>query len=603
MKLFTQIKRSKTVLVLLLLPFIFSTNVLGQKKYPVQYNLSGKDTLYHQNPVKLKDNFSSPQEALTYITQLPDYLLAKGFPVASVDTFSIDSAGAKVELYLGPQYKWGKINTDSVELPVLNKIGLAPNPKDLPFDQLPKIREKVLNYYEGTGYPFAQVSMKNVQITNDFLSGDLWIDKGRLYTIDSIRIFGELKIKNRFIQKYLDLPEGSIYNRDKLEQVSKYLRDLPYLAEASPWNITMLGSGSILNLYLQPRKSSRVDVLVGFLPGNEITGKTQITADVNLDLKNALGSGENILVNWQQLQPQSPRLKLGYSQPYVFNSNFGIDLSFDLFKLDSAYLDLKATYGLRYIASPGSELKIFFQNNNSYLLSGGLDTNQVLISKRLPANIDVRSGNLGVGYQLNSTDYRFNPRKGTELDISGMAGIKKINKNNDILNLKDAAMPSFDFSTLYDSLQLKSYRFTITGKAAHYVNFSGNNVAKLAVNAGLLQSPQLFQNELFRLGGYHLLRGFREESIYASSYAILTAEYRYLLGLNSFFFAFSEGALTKTNTHSTDFSNRFVSGGIGLEFETKVGLLNISFAIGKRNDVKFDIRNSSKIHFGYINYF
>ena len=100
-----------------------------------------------------------------------------------------------------------------MEQPVLNKIDLVSNTKDLPFDQLSKIREKVLNYYEATGYPFVQVSMKNVQITDNFLSGDLWIDKGRLYTIDSIRIFGELKIKNRFIFfilqpffKYLSYP-------------------------------------------------------------------------------------------------------------------------------------------------------------------------------------------------------------------------------------------------------------------------------------------------------------------------------------------------------------------------------------------------------------
>jgi outer membrane protein assembly factor BamA len=61
--------------------------------------------------------------------------------------------------------------------------------------------------------------------------------------------------------------------------------------------------------------------------------------------------------------------------------------------------------------------------------------------------------------------------------------------------------------------------------------------------------------------------------------------------------------LTQTKFTSTNYSNSFISGGIGLEFETKFGLLNLSYALGKRNDVKFDIRNSSRIHFGYINYF
>ncbi|HJY21852.1 MAG TPA: BamA/TamA family outer membrane protein, partial [Hanamia sp.] len=336
---------------------------------------------------------------------------------------------------------------------------------------------------------------------------------------------------------------------------------------------------------------------------NTITGKTQITADVHLDLKNALGAGENILLNWQQLQPQSPRLNLGYAHPYILNSNFGIDFSFDLLKRDSAYLQLNSIFGLQYIISSSQALKIFYQNERSFLLSGGVDTNQIIFSKRLPPNIDVSSGNIGIGYHYVNTDYRFNPRKGNELDITASAGIKKIAKNNDIIALKDPSNPAFDFNSLYDTVKLKTYRVRITASAAHYFPFGKNNVLKTAANLGLLQSPQTFQNELFRIGGYKLLRGFDEESIYANQYAVFTAEYRYLVGINSYFFGFSDVGVTKAKFNATAFSNSFISGGLGLEFETKFGLLNLSYAIGKRNDVKFDIRNSSKIHFGYINYF
>ena len=603
MKSFTQIKEYKTAFLLFLILFLFSTSAFCQKKYSIQYILASKDTLTAQKQVELKNSFTSQEEAVIYINSLPELFLANGYPVASLDSVFYDSAFATVDVYLGPKYQWKNIHTDSVETDLLNQLRMPSGKTNLPLNQLPLLREKILNYYEESGYPFVQVTMKNICITGDFISGDLIIDKGRLYLIDSITIHGTANIKNKFIQNYLDIHNGSTYNVQKLKEISKNLKNLVYLQESSPWNLSMLGSGAILNLYLEPKKSSRVDVLVGFLPGNQITGKTQITADVNLDLKNALGSGENILVNWQQLQPQSPRLKLGYSHPYIFNSNFGIDFTFDLFKRDSAYLQLSALFGINYIITSTSTLKVFYQNENSYLLSGGVDTNQVIFSKKIPPNIDVRSGNFGVGYQFNNTDYRNNPRKGTEMGITAAAGIKNIRKNNDILNLKDPQNPAFDFGELYDSIKLKSYRLRITGQAAQYINFAGNSVIKFAGNGGIIQSPQIFQNELFRIGGYHLLRGFAEESIYANQYAVLTAEYRYLIGLNSYFFAFSDGALTKTNINQFHYSNSFISGGIGLEFETKVGLLNLSVALGKRNDVKFDIRNSSKIHFGYINYF
>ncbi len=597
---------SKFALLIFLMIVCFSNNIFCQKKYTVQYILSGKDTSYKLQQLDLKSVFDAKQMAIVYLNSLRSTLVGKGFPAASIDSINYDSTSAQAVLYLGEQYKWVQINTDSVYEDVLNNIGWNEKQFDnkrIDFSRLQFQQERILNYYENSGYPFAEVSLENVEITGNKIKGDLRVKKGTLYHIDSIRVIGKVKIKNLFLQHYLDIANGSIYNNQKLKQVSKLIQELPFLQEHQPWNISMLGTGATLNLYLQPKRSNQINVLVGFLPGNSITGKTQLTADVHLDLNNTLGSGENILLNWQQLQPQSPRLNLGYTHPYIFNSNFGVNFSFDLLKRDSSYLQLNSILALQYFISSGQSFKIFYQNENSYLLSGGVDTNQVIYSKRLPANIDVSSGNFGIGYHFVNTNYRLNPRKGNELEITAAAGIKRISKNNDIVNLKDPADPAFDFKSLYDTIKLKTYRFRIVTSAAHYFSFGKNNTLKTAVNFGLLQSPQTFRNELFQIGGYKILRGFDEGSIYANQYAVFTAEYRYLVGINSYFFGFSDVAFTKTKFNTTHLSNSFISGGVGMAFETKFGLLNLSYAIGKRNDVKFDIRNSSKIHFGYINYF
>ena len=568
--------------------------------------LAGKDTSYKLQQLGLTTSFDGKEFAFVYISTLPGTLLGKGFPAASVDSVMYDSTSANVDLYLGEQYKWVQINTDSIDNKLLDATGWNARQfknKKIDFTRLQQQEERILNYYESNGYPFAEVSLENIAISGDKIKGDLTVKKGPFYHIDSIRVFGKAKIKNLFLQHYLGINNGSIYNNQKLKEVTQRIQQLPYLQELQPWDVTMLGSGSVLNLYLQPKRSSEINVLVGFLPGNTTTGKTQVTGDVHLDLKNALGSGENILVNWQQLQPQSPRLNLGYNHPYIFNSLFGIDFSFNLLKRDSSYLQLNAVIGLQYILSANQSGKIFYQNERSYLLSGGLDTNRVLITKTLPPNIDVSSGNFGINYNFINTNYRLNPRKGNELEITASAGIKKITKNNDIINLKDPANPAFNFNSLYDSIKLKSYRLRVTASAAHYAPVGRSSTLKTALNVGWFQSPQIFQNELFQIGGYRLLRGFDEESIYANKYAVFTAEYRYLVGINSYFFGFSDVGITHTNFNSTSYSNNFISVGIGLEFETKFGLLNLSYALGKRNDVKFDIRNSSKIHFGYINYF
>lgn len=583
------------------------------QNYRLIISPAGKDSaLLQSGPANsarnlpLQTTFANREACTQYIFKLPGLLAAKGYPAASVDSVFYDSAAAHIYVYPGDRFQWVEINTDSVDNKVLEQTGwdqklIEDNKMD--YSHLQSQQQKILNYYETRGYPFASIQLDNISVEGDKMKGRLKIEKGPVYMVDSIRVYGKVKIKNIFLQRYLGIEKGSLYDKNKLQDISRKLSELPYLQEQQHWDMNMLGSGSVLNLYLQPKRSSQVNFLVGFSPSDPQTGKLQVTADVNLNLQNALGSGESILLNWQQLQKQSPRLNLGYQHPYIFNSPFGIDLAFDLLKRDSSYLQLNAQAGLLYVLSANQTGKVFLQNQRTYLLSGGFDTNQVKTTKRLPANIDVNANSLGINYNWIKTNYLFNPRKGNELKIMTTAGLKKISMNSEITKLKDPANPGYQFSSLYDSFKLNTYQFRIQVIAAHYFPVAQKSTLKTGVNSGIFQSADIFRNELFQIGGSRLLRGFDEESIYASQYAVFTAEYRYLTGINSYLFAFTDVGLTKTHFQSTRFNNQYLSAGLGLSFETGFGILNVSYALGKRNDIKFDLREASKIHFGYINYF
>jgi hemolysin activation/secretion protein len=210
---------------------------------------------------------------------------------------------------------------------------------------------------------------------------------------------------------------------------------------------------------------------------------------------------------------------------------------------------------------------------------------------------------VGVDYEFNNTDYRLNPKKGNELRIVTSIGNKTLKKNNEIVELKDPGNPSFDFETLYDTVKLKTYQFRIRGMAARYFPFGNQrSTIKTAVNAGLFQSGNIFRNELFQLGGYKLLRGFDEESQYLSHFAIATLEYRYLVGQNSFFYVLADCGLGRNGSLPVKTNYTYFGTGLGLAFETKAGIFNLAWAIGKRNDTQFNLRQS-KIHFGFVNYF
>jgi outer membrane protein assembly factor BamA len=586
----------------LLLSVLFITQ-LSYGQYTLHFQPVDKDSSFISDTLRLQTSFQNRQNCVSYVNKLTSLLQRKGYSSASIDSIAYDTTFAVCTLFIGDVSRINVIKADSIDEAILAYAGLSKmSKKQISLSKLRQAQERILDYMENNGYPFASVSIDSVQFTADSMYAILKLEKGPLYKIDSIRNIGTGTISSGFLQQYLGIRNGSIYRRDKLQQISSRIRELPYLQEKQPWNLSLLGTGSILNVYLDTKKSSEVNVLVGLLPANQqvADNKMLVTGEANINLKNSLGGGETIGVNWQQIQVKSPRLNLLFQQPYLFGSPFGLNFNFDLLKKDSSYVNIGILLGAAYAVSSRQTGSVFVQRLTTNLLT--VDTISVKNSKRLPPEADVSSVNLGVTYEWLATDYRFNPRKGSEISVTTSAGTKNIKKNNVIVKLADASDPSFDYNKLYDTFQLKSYQFRVRVRGAHYFSLGKASTLKAALNGGWFQSPNIFRNELFQIGGYKLLRGFDEESIFSSAFGVGTAEYRYLLGQNSFLAAFMDYGVSTNNSLTDNVTNNFLGAGFGMAFETKAGIFNITYAAGKRDDQKFNLRQS-KIHLGYVNYF
>ncbi len=591
--------------ILVLVFLLRSLAVSAQGEYRLQLHGVDRDSAFLISRLNISTAFSSRFACAEYVAKLPEQLRMMGYITASIDSIRYDSLFASMYLFAGNKYQWGQLDVSKVEPSLLRAAGwnekwFAGKPPD--GNRVTILQEKMLTYLENNGHPFAKVYLDSLQLTGEEISAQLKVDKGPLYKIDSIRLYGNVKISNNYLQRYLDITNGSLYSREKLQKVSRKMKELTWVEEENPSNLTMLGTGSVLNMYLKPRKTSQVNVLVGFLPNNDqlSSKKTLITGEANINLRNAFGSGETLGLNWQQLQVKSPRLNIVYQHPFLFDSPVGLDFAFDMFRKDSTFLNINFQIGAQYILSTQQSGKLFFQRFQTIV--NGANTTFVLQNRRLPDEADVSSGSAGLDYEFNNTNYRFNPLNGNEVRIITSVGTKKIKKNNEILELKDPGDPSFNFGSLYDTLKLKTYIIRIRVSAARYFQAGRQSTVKTAVNAGLFQSGNIFRNELFQIGGYRLLRGFDEESQYLSQFAIGTVEYRYLVGQNSFFYALLDAGWGRNNSQNVNNSYRYLGTGLGLAFETKAGVFNIAWAVGKRNDTEFSLRQS-KLHFGFINFF
>jgi len=603
----TKIQSLFSILLVFCFFFCFNKSTNAQSNYRLKIDYADHEDSIVKKDFVLQTEFDSRLACVDYLNKLQATLSSKGYVTASLDNIVFDSVSAHLVLFLGRQYKWAHLKIPDTDQEMLlingwNQKILTAQPINL--DAMNLLKEKTMNYMENNGYPFAKIYLDSIKLIDDSVFAVLKIEKGPLYKIDSIRVFGNAKISNNFLQHYLGIQNGSIYKKDQLLAVSKKISELNFLEEEQPSNISLLGTGSVLNLYLRQKRSSQINFLIGFLPNNDqfATKKILITGEANINLKNAFGSGEAIGLNWQQLQVKSPRLNIFYQQPYLFNSPFGLNFSFDMFRKDSSFLNINMNAGARYMLSDAQSGMLYIQKSQTVISLGGINDAKVIASRRLPEIADMNIISLGIEFEKNKTNYRNNPRTGYEFKLNASAGTKKIKKNNQIIELKDPNDPGFDFESLYDTLKLKSYQLRFRGTIAKYIPVGKQGTIKTEGKIGLFQSENIFRNELFQVGGYKTLRGFDEESEYVSQFAFATLEYRYLIGLNSYFFGFADGGWAKNASTISSYSHTYISTGIGIAFETKAGIFNLAFAVGKRDDKPFNLRQS-KIHFGFVNYF
>ncbi|PZF73287.1 BamA/TamA family outer membrane protein [Taibaiella soli] len=552
--------------------------------------------------IEVPEKFYSQLDAYNFFQQLVPQLQEKGYLAASVDSFSVSQAQYDIFLYLGNYYKWSKISFDSIPRALLVSAaintqqweGRALNPK-----QISRMSEKLLQYCEDNGYPFAKVWLDDVHIDSvGGVEGRFMINRGQVRKIDSIEVVGDIKVSQNYLMRYLDIHKGDLYSEKKLHSISPRLKELPFLQEAQPWSVSFKLLDTRLKLHLAERKANQLNAIVGLLPNSTETNKFLLTVDALFAFQNILGSGESMSVTYQNLQYKSPSLKVDFAWPYLFNTPIGADGHFEYYRKDTTYRRTLLQLGARYQLTATDYVRVFYQNQSNRLIT--VDTNYVLSTHQLPDNADVSANGGGLELVLNRTDYRISPRKGWQVRLSGSTLLRKVKENDEILALSDGT--GFNYSGLYDSLKNDAYQYHLQADLAYYQPLGKKATLKTAYDGAWISGDHLFRNELYQIGGFKLLRGFDELSIYASMYHVVTVEIRLLLSQNSYVYAFSDNGYVQSHFNGTYTDNIYNGFGVGTTLETKSGLFTISYALGRSdiNPVQF---KQSKIHFGYVAYF
>ncbi len=553
--------------------FIFNF-VNAQTGYTFYYK-TNENSPIKNIPTRYKDSLDLKKQ----LTTIRFKEIEHGYLLFSIDSLRCKEKEASGFISIGPKFKNAYLTIDEenkkyISLSSKEKLvaNISFSPKNIN-EILQKTEENLLNQ----GFPFASVRLDSIRFFNENLYAHLRIEKSKKITWGEIIIKGNCKINTQLIQAFIQIYSGEIYQEEQLKIISDQLKQISFLTENRPYELLFHENRVDLYLYLNSKPVSLITGVLGIQPNTKGSSTSYaLTGDIRMKLVNILKKAENFDLQWKNLQANTQSLKTNISFPTIFKSPFGIEGQFQLYKKDTTFLELKSSIGVQYLLKNGNTLKLFYRNYQSSLLSGG-QTNSTLLQL---ANINTNYYGLSISKQ--TIDYLPCPTKGFTLQIEGAIGIR---------NRQD--------SSLHTSSK------TSTGKIEYsfnnYFSVSKRHIIKISNVIEALLAPTFTRNELLRFGGMATQRGFKEEELRATSRALLSLEYRFLLEQNSFLFLFYDQSWYENKLAVTKHDNPYGFGG-GLTFGTQLGLFSISYALGKQlnNPILF---SNGNIHFGYISYF
>lgn len=546
--------------------------------------------------------FFDIEEAKYFIDTSFKSLIQKGFLSASVDSLYESDTTAHCFVYLGRKYTWTKIYTDSLPSDIkriADKV-LANELKNNQSLKTEQITTPILDYADHQGFPFAELVFEDVHMDSiGGLIGTLKFQPGQRYRIDSIRVHYQGNLSNSFLFNYLDIHHGMEYSGKKLSTISPLIATLPYLREEKPWELKFGVNDNTLDLYLKQKKANQANALIGLQPSVNPDKRFDLTADVLLFLQNELGYGEQFRFAYKQLQQGSPRMDVSLSWPYLLGTPFGADLGFNYQRFDTSFRKTLGHIGLRYQLSATNYIRVFAESQGNRVIT--FDTAYVRRNKQLPPNTDVKSTEVGFGLHWDKQDNPLNPYRGFVVELSATGVSRKVLPNNAIDYIQDGS--GFNYGSLYADNVRATYQARIQASAAGYIPIWQALTLKMGYEGAYLSGDGLFRNELFQIGGFKILRGFNELSIFSQHYHVATLEPRLLVGQGSNIYLFTDIAYLQT----LDFNNQSVrmpalSFGLGGTLSTESGVFNITFGLGRQGHERLELRNT-RVHFGYSIFF
>ncbi|WP_445738736.1 POTRA domain-containing protein [Mariniflexile sp.] len=425
--------------------------------------------------------------------------------------------------------------------------------------------ENALNYINSKisekGLPFSKLRLSNIEIKEaSNVSANLVLESNEQKRIvNNIIIKGYDKFPRSYLKYYLKIKPKQTFNLNVIKNKTQQLNNLKFASEAKPPEVLFSKDSTSLYLYLKKVKSNAFDGFLGF-GTNEDTNKLEFNGFINLNLTNNLNYGESFKLLYKSDENDQKTFETNLTLPYLFKSPIGMDLQLRIFKRDSSFTTVNQSAKLHYQINPQHKIYTGILSTQS---------NNLLNESTTLSILDYKTTYYSLAYQYIKSQI-----------------------NNPLFPVNTTMYFESDFGKRIQ-LEQPEKQSLLSMDGFKIFNLNLKNSVYFRVNSATLNSKTYFENELLRFGGINSIRGFEENSIYASLFGLINTEYRYQLNNAMYIHSITDVAYFENKI--SNIKEKLYGFGFGFGILTKSGLLKFNYANGKTENTQFKLSNS-KIH-------
>lgn len=532
---------------------------------------------FYPDSISLRAGLDS---VLTQIAQL-------GFFDAELNKLKAVAEGFTAEIHLGELFFWHLKNAN-IGAEALRQANIEHyfSGAPLPHHRFSEIQKLIVGWYENNGYPFASLHTDSIVPGKNHFEAVLRIDLNQRIVFGPVQLQGNVRLSEGFIAGLTGIVTGKPYSEQKAREAQALLNELPFMRLNIDAEIQFHPGTAILKIPASRIPSNRFDGIAGVTSNSLDQNRLQLTGQLNLQLINIFERGETFSMNWLGMGQGTQRLLLEGTWPFLFRTPLSPSMLFSLHKQDTSYISLRQRPSFSWQSPNRIELAIFADLQSTQLLS----TSRFSEITTIPPQIDSRISLFGIEASTYSQGFFSTMHTGRGLKVWAAAGTKKVTEN--------ASLPA----AVYQKIIPSQNKYAFGLEAETRIRATRQSSVVFHLRSQGMTSRQFFENELFRIGGFRTLKGFDEESILASAFTIMTGEWRYFIGENSYFSLLFNAAWFERNLGETYNNGWPWGGGAGITLQTAPGIISVYYALGKSPEIPFAFRNA-KVHIGFVSLF